>query len=123
MHFACGRTEIIRPKEFTKLTDEYDSEELLTLSRLQVPLRLAWAITVHKSQGCSLDLAIVNLQYCFAPGQAYVALSRVRSLEGLEVRNFNPSCVKVDPMVKHFYERGCAVDDSIPFYDDWRTHP
>ena len=65
----------------------------------QVPLRLAWAITVHKSQGMTLDEAEMDLSQCFVPGQGYVALSRVRSLEGLYLRGFNAMALLVDERV------------------------
>jgi ATP-dependent DNA helicase PIF1 len=65
----------------------------------QVPLRLAWAITVHKSQGMSLDAAIIDLSQAFEFGQGYVALSRVRSLEGLFLEGFNERALQLHPQI------------------------
>jgi ATP-dependent exoDNAse (exonuclease V) alpha subunit len=65
----------------------------------QVPLRLAWAMTVHKSQGMSLDAAYVDLRSAFAHGQGYVALSRVRTLEGLYLAGYNRRALEVHPEV------------------------
>ena len=72
----------------------------------QVPLRLAWAITVHKSQGMSLDAAIIDLSQAFEYGQGYVAISRVRSLSGLFLEGFNERALELHPKVaaadRHF---------------------
>jgi hypothetical protein len=67
----------------------------------QVPLRLAWAITIHKSQGMSLDAAEIDLRNAFTYGQGYVALSRVRSLTGMKVLGINAQALLVDPRVVH----------------------
>lgn len=65
----------------------------------QVPLRLAWAITIHKSQGMSLDKAQIDLSKAFTYGQGYVALSRLRSLEGLALSGFSQTALVVHPEV------------------------
>lgn len=57
----------------------------LKLKRIQIPLDWAWATTIHKCQGMSLDYAIVNVEKTFLPGQGYVALSRVRNTQGLQI--------------------------------------
>jgi hypothetical protein len=68
-------------------------------SVIQLPLRLAWAMTVHKSQGMSLDAAFVDLGQAFAYGQGYVALSRVRTLAGLFLGGLNARALEVDENV------------------------
>jgi hypothetical protein len=68
----------------------------------QYPLRLAWAITVHKSQGMSLDAARIDLSQSFERGMGYVALSRVRSLDGLSLVGFNETALKVSDEVLEF---------------------
>ncbi|MDR0789240.1 MAG: AAA family ATPase [Bacteroidales bacterium] len=71
----------------------------------QYPLKTAWAITIHKSQGLTFEKAIIDSNKAFANGQVYVALSRCRSLEGLVLSSvFNPYSVKVDYQVTSFNE-------------------
>ncbi len=62
----------------------------------QIPLRLAWAITVHKSQGMTLDTAVMDLSDAFVAGQGYVALSIVRALSGLILRGLNERALEID---------------------------
>ncbi len=89
-----GRTIEAAPEEW-RIDDR-----ARTLAKLvQVPLRLAWAITVHKSQGMSLDSAVMDLSQAFEYGQGYVALSRVRSLAGLYLSGFNERALAVHPQI------------------------
>ena len=77
----------------------------------QFPLRLAWGVTIHKSQGKTYERAVVDLgQRSFAPGQTYVALSRISALEGLYLsRPLRPSDVIVDEHVQRFMSRATAI--------------
>ena len=68
----------------------------------QYPLRLAWAVTVHKSQGLSLDAAIIDLSQAFTPGMGYVALSRVRSLEGLYLVGMNEQALMMNQQIAKY---------------------
>jgi ATP-dependent DNA helicase PIF1 len=68
----------------------------------QLPLRLAWAITIHKSQGMSLDAAEIDLAKTFTPGMGYVALSRVRSLDGIYLRGINNMALQLHEEIFEF---------------------
>ena len=78
-------------------------DELAGTTVLQVPLVLAWATTVHKSQGASLDAAVVDVSRAFEFGQVYVALSRVKSLAGLHLVGWDPKQIRVDDTVLRYY--------------------
>jgi hypothetical protein len=82
-------------------TQEITEEVIGTF--VQYPLKLAWAITVHKSQGLTFDKAILDVNDVFAPGQAYVAFSRLRSLDGLKLlRPIENRSISMDQQVKDF---------------------
>ena len=79
-----------------KVSWKREEDDKVLAEITQVPLRLAWAITVHKSQGMTLDEAEMDLSACFVPGQGYVALSRVKQLSGLYLQGFNDMALAVD---------------------------
>lgn len=90
--------------EFIKAKKKIQKETIGTF--MQLPLKPAWAITVHKSQGLSFDHAIIDIPRAFAPGQSYVALSRCRSLEGLVLKKkMCPEKFYVDPRIASFYNK------------------
>lgn len=94
VQLVSGRVVVAEPMDWSMVAD---GAPLATIS--QIPLRLAWAMTVHKSQGMSLDAAYVDLSSAFAFGQGYVALSRVRTLSGLHLGGINERALMVDPVV------------------------
>ncbi len=104
--------ETLNGKQIMANPIEWDiEEEGRTLAEIkQVPLRLAWAITVHKSQGMSLDAVEIDLSKSFERGMGYVALSRVRSLEGLKLLGWNDMALEINPEVLEF--DGLLQDES-----------
>ena len=79
----------------------------------QVPLRLAWAITIHKSQGMTLDAAEIDLGKSFVEGLGYVALSRVRTLEGIRLRSINRTALTVNAEIIRVDKRLRELSESI----------
>ena len=80
---------------------------------VQLPLRLAWAITVHKSQGMSLDMAEIDLSKSFEKGMGYVALSRVRSLGGIKLRGINRLALEVNEEVLEFDKKLQEMSEGV----------
>jgi len=106
--------EIITEEEVWSVEDE--SGKTLA-SYIQIPLRLAWAITVHKSQGMTLDEAEIDLNKTFEAGQGYVALSRLKSFNGLRLLGYNEVALEVDGLAmkadKRFQELSDEAESRI----------
>lgn len=112
----CGaesKETAVEAMEWTNVKYQLDGEainETNAGSFAQIPLKLAWAITIHKSQGLSFDKAIVDVSESFAHGQAYVALSRCRTLSGMVLRNpIAAHNIIGDPAVARFNEQATAI--------------
>jgi ATP-dependent DNA helicase PIF1 len=104
-HLGSGR-QVVRlciPEKFTIEELAGQTQTLFSATRRQVPLVLAWALSIHKSQGLSLDYMVTDLRKCFVPGHAYVALSRARRPEGLQVKGWHRKAVFADQQVLTFY--------------------
>lgn len=89
----------------TLSTHFWQSEQYPTIAIGQYPLQLAWALTIHKIQGATLERAQIDIgKSIFEYGQTYVALSRIQSLDGLYLSEFQPGRIKSNPNVRAFYE-------------------
>jgi len=94
---ASGKAIKVEPHSWALVEDDRKRAEVA-----QLPLRLAWAITIHKSQGMSLDAAEIDLSKTFTPGMGYVALSRVRSLNGVYLTGVNQMALQLHPDIFDF---------------------
>lgn len=92
-----GKTYVATPQSWM-----IEDQGSVVAEIFQVPLKLAWAITIHKSQGMTLDGALIDLSQTFVAGQGYVAISRVKTLDGLYLRGINRQALEVHPGVLQF---------------------
>ena len=127
-HFAFPLVLFHNRQEPLVVLPEAFSAEIRSIgkaTRFQVPLKLAWAITVHKSQGMSIDRLRVSLADAFAEGQAYVALSRATGKCGLEMRGFSTGCVMASPLALAFEEAadGCPAGVQTWMQEALRSWP
>ena len=101
-------------KKYTLNKERQDLDVEVMGSFEQYPVKLAWAITVHKSQGLTFERAIIDVGQAFADGQVYVALSRLRSLEGLVLRSrINPGVISTDKTIAD-YSKNNHQPESLP---------
>lgn len=104
--FANGAKITVGPEDW--LIEKFDQEKQIMIAEAgvsQIPLNLAWAITIHKSQGLTLDKILCDLSDIFSPGQAYVALSRCRTLDGVFIEKINFNKIFCDENASNFYRR------------------
>ena len=102
-------------------TRDLDEEVVGTFS--QFPIKLAWAVTVHKSQGLTFDRAVIDVGQAFASGQVYVALSRLRSLDGLILKTrIDPSVISNDALVVNFSKTKHAMEQLQQMLHERRIH-
>jgi len=110
---GTSRTVLVNPEKW-EVEDEHEKP---LVTRIQVPLILAWALSIHKSQGQTLPRVRVNLKRVFEKGQAYVALSRAVSRDGLQVLHFDPSRVTAHSRVIEFYAQLKSALDAKKMYE------
>jgi len=113
LRFIDNTEMLIEAVEF-----EYGSSETYKIKRKQVPLKLAWAMTIHSSQGLTLDSVVTDIgKNIFEYGQSYVVLSRVRTPECLSLLSFDSSKVIANPKVVNYYETLNTLFDCVICYE------
>jgi hypothetical protein len=118
VRWASGKTTTV--DRDAKTVEEGGRE---VFSRSQFPLRLAWAVTIHKAQGQTLDLLEVDLRGCREFGQAYVAVSRATAMKKLRVLNFDPSVVRAHPRAVEYVDRLLSRDPRAVYEDEAAANP
>jgi hypothetical protein len=121
VELVSGRVITLKPESWELMDGDKRRAQIV-----QLPLRLAWAITVHKSQGMTLDAARIDLSRAFVEGMGYVALSRVRSLKHLLLDGLNGMALKVSPVAKQIdaelrARSGQALSDLAEQIKQWHA--
>jgi ATP-dependent DNA helicase PIF1 len=110
---GCPRVKYNNGVEMIMVRHNWTSEKIPGIAVSQVPLILSWALTIHKSQGATLDVAEIDVgSGIFECGQTYVALSRVKSLDGLYLTSFDATHIRINKKVKDYYESLRLYHDS-----------
>jgi hypothetical protein len=110
-------------KKYTVSASTRDLDEEVVGTFSQFPIKLAWAVTVHKSQGLTFDRAVIDVGQAFASGQVYVALSRLRSLEGLILKTrIDPAVISNDALVVNFSKTKHALSQLQEMLQERRIH-
>ncbi len=117
-----GTTLLVEPATWS-----VDNEAGKTIASFQqIPLRLAWAITIHKSQGMTLEAAEIDLSHTFEKGQGYVALSRLKTLDGLRLKGFNEQALELDSLAikadRRFQELSSEAEEHFENIDLTKQH-
>ena len=103
---GCPRVKFNNGIDRIMIRNVWASDKIPGIGVSQVPLILAWALTIHKSQGATMDTAEIDVgSGIFECGQTYVALSRVKSLDGLYLTSYDVTKIKINKKVKDFYEK------------------
>ena len=106
VEFANNKILTISPEEWNLEKFDHDTKTIKIEALIsQIPLILAWAITIHKSQGLTLDKISCDLSNVFSPGQSYVAISRVKTLSGLFIESINYNKIIADKNAVNFYKK------------------
>ena len=99
VHFLHGIDHTVKHHDWTREETHY------VITKTQIPLKLAWATSIHRTQGATLDLVEVDVKNIFEYGQVYVALSRVKNKDSLYIKDYDIKKIKCHPKVKEFYKK------------------
>ena len=102
-HYVTVEFDNGQIKDIYPVDNEYMIDGVIVANRVQIPLRQAYSCSIHKSQSLTLDTAFIDCKRVFAPGQTYVALSRLRTLDGLYIKNLSYNSFKIDSDAMNFY--------------------